>query len=156
MRNKLSENDVICVCIFILVSWVEPTLVNICPLFKQFELGSDTSWWRFGFLKLGFSSDHSGYPKFQFQALSGPSLLFVEWFAKVPWLPWITLRYFPLFMLSSASAVVVPYPLSWWKVIHLLCQLQKEASVFETFIYWAQKYTVTIYLNENTSLYLLR
>ena len=63
---------------------------------------------------------------------------------------------FPLFMLSSASAVVVPYPLSWWKVIHLLCQLQKEASVFETFIYWAQKYTVTIYLNENTSLYLLR
>ena len=28
---------------------------------------------------------------------------------------------FPLFMLSSASAVVVPYPLSWWKVIHLLC-----------------------------------
>ena len=29
-------------------------------------------------------------------------------------------------------------------------------SVFETFIYWAQKYTVTIYLNENTSLYLLR
>ena len=27
---------------------------------------------------------------------------------------------FPLFMLSSASAVVVPYPLSWWKVIHLL------------------------------------
>ena len=41
---------------------------------------------------------------------------------------------FPLFMLSSASAVVVPYPLSWWKVIHLLCQLQKEASVFETFI----------------------
>ena len=29
-------------------------------------------------------------------------------------------------------------------------------SVFETFIYWAQKYNVTIYLNENTSLYLLR
>ena len=28
---------------------------------------------------------------------------------------------FPLFMLSSASAVVVPYPRSWWKVIHLLC-----------------------------------
>ena len=80
----------------------------------------------------------------------------MEWFAKVPWLPWITLRYFPLFMLSSASAVVVPYPHSWWKVIHLLCQLQKEASIFETFIYWAQKYTVTIYLNENTSLYLLR
>ena len=63
---------------------------------------------------------------------------------------------FPLFMLSSASAVVVPYPHSWWKVIHLLCKLKKEASVFETFIYWAQKYTVSIYLNENTSLYLLR
>ena len=63
---------------------------------------------------------------------------------------------FPLFMLSSASADVVPYPHSWWKVIHLLCKLQKEASVFETFIYWAQKYTVSIYLNENTSLYLLR
>ena len=62
---------------------------------------------------------------------------------------------FPLFMLSSASAVVLPYPHSWWKVIHLLCQLQKEASIFETFIYWAQKYTVTIYLNENTPLYLL-
>ena len=58
VRNKLSENDVICVCIFILVSWVELTLVSICPLFKQFELGSDTSWWRFGFLKLGFSSHH--------------------------------------------------------------------------------------------------
>ena len=29
-------------------------------------------------------------------------------------------------------------------------------SIFETFIYWAQKYNVTIYLNENTSLYLLR
>ena len=64
--------------------------------------------------------------------------------------------FFPLFMLLSASADVVPYPQSWWKVIHLLCQLQKEASIFETFIYWAQKYTVTIYLNENTSLYLLR
>ena len=59
-------------------------------------------------------------------------------------------------MLLSASADVVPYPHSWWKVIHLLCQLQKEASIFETFIYWAQKYTVMIYLNENTSLYLLR
>ena len=29
-------------------------------------------------------------------------------------------------------------------------------SIFETFIYWAQKYTVTIYLNENTPLQLLR
>ena len=64
--------------------------------------------------------------------------------------------FFPLFMLLSASADVVPYPHSWWKVIHLLCKLQKEASIFETFIYWAQKYTVSIYLNENTSLYLLR
>ena len=62
---------------------------------------------------------------------------------------------FPLFMLSSASAVVVPYPHSWWKVIHLLCKLQKEASIFETFIYWAQKYTVTIYLNENTFVVLI-
>ena len=49
---------------------------------------------------------------------------------------------FPLFILSSASAVVLPYPHSRWKVIHLLC-------LSLSFIYWAQKYTVTIHLNEN-------
>ena len=40
---------------------------------------------------------------------------------KVPWLTRTTLRPFRLFMLSSASAVVLPYPHSRWKVIHLLC-----------------------------------
>ena len=61
---------------------------------------------------------------------------------KVPWLTRTTLRPFRLFMLSSASAVVLPYPHSRWKVIHLLC-------LSLSFIYWAQKYTVTIHLNEN-------
>ena len=61
---------------------------------------------------------------------------------KVPWLTRTTLRPFRLFMLSSASAVVLPYPRSRWKVIHLLC-------LSLSFIYWAQKYTVTIHLNEN-------
>ena len=42
---------------------------------------------------------------------------------------------FPLFMLSSASAVVVPYPHSWWKVIHLLCLSLKLLSTGPREIY---------------------
>ena len=50
---------------------------------------------------------------------------------------------FPLFMLSSASAVVLPYPHSRWKVIHLLCLS------FIFYLLGPEKYTVTIHLNEN-------
>ena len=50
---------------------------------------------------------------------------------------------FPLFMSSSASAVELPYPHSWWKVIHLLCLS------FIFYLLGPEKYTVTIHLNEN-------
>ena len=62
---------------------------------------------------------------------------------KVPWLTRTTLRPFRLFMLSSASAVVLPYPHSRWKVIHLLCLS------FIFYLLGPEKYTVTIHLNEN-------
>ena len=54
------------------------------------------------------------------------------------------------------SVVYVIISFSWCcSLSTLLCQLQKEASIFETFIYWAQKYTVSIYLNENTFIVLI-